>query len=137
MSGETWHCPRIDDEAEDRADLRRDRCSGATRAPARGGVAGIWLEARMPGMAAAQVLAAPRGGADRPACPVVATVAADICLVEPLLALRPGLIEAGLAAGFLRRPTKPIRIPAFMQAPDQAPELANQPTARRAVEETP
>ena len=46
-------------------------------------------------------------------------------------------IEAGLAAGFLRYLTKPIRVDEFMHTLDLALDLATTNTARAVVEETP
>ena len=49
----------------------------------------------------------------------------------------PQEIEAGLAAGFMRYLTKPIRVAEFMHTLDLALELATTNTARAAAEETP
>lgn len=46
-------------------------------------------------------------------------------------------IEAGLAAGFLRYLTQPIRVDEFMHTLDLALDLATITTARAAAEETP
>ncbi len=95
MNQEPWHILLIDDNAEDRADLRRMLLQGAQRryrfSEAAGGAEGlrmaldpsngridcVLLDYHLPDMDAPEVLAALRNGADLPPCPVVVITAAD------------------------------------------------------------
>ena len=95
MNREPWHILLIDDNAEDRADLRRMLLQGAQRRyrfseaargdeglrmaldPANGRVDCVLLDYHLPDMDAPDVLAALCNGADLPPCPVVVVTAAD------------------------------------------------------------
>ena len=95
MKREPWHILIIDDNAEDRADLRRMLLRGAQRRyrfseaargdeglrmaldPANGRVDCVLLDYHLPDMDAPDVLAALCNGADLPPCPVVVVTAAD------------------------------------------------------------
>ena len=96
MNREPWHILIIDDNAEDRADLRRMLLQGAQRRyrfseaacgadglrmaldTANGRIDCILLDYHLPDMDAPEVLAALRNGADLPPCPVVVVTAKDI-----------------------------------------------------------
>ncbi len=96
MNREPWHILIIDDNAEDRADLRRMLLQGAQRRyrfseaargadglrmaldPANGRIDCVLLDYHLPDMDAPEVLAALRNGADLPPCPVVVITAKDI-----------------------------------------------------------
>jgi signal transduction histidine kinase/ActR/RegA family two-component response regulator len=83
----------------------------------------ILMDINLPGMSGIQALARLRNDSATCHIPVVA-VSANAMLSD---------IEAGLAAGFLRYLTKPIRIREFQEAIDQALQLAQSQTTAATV----
>ena len=87
----------------------------------------ILMDIHLPGMSGVQAMALLAADPATAHIPVIALSAHAM----------PQDIEAGLAAGFLRYLTKPIRVDEFMRALDLALDLATTNTARAAAEETP
>ena len=87
----------------------------------------ILMDIHLPGMSGVQAMALLAADPATAQIPVVALSAHAM----------PQDIEAGLAAGFLRYLTKPIRVEEFMHTLDLALEIATTNTARAAAEETP
>ena len=87
----------------------------------------ILMDIHLPGMSGVQAMALLAADAATAHIPVIALSAHAM----------PQDIEAGLAAGFLRYLTKPIRVEEFMHTLDLTLDLATSQRARVAVEETP